>query len=241
MRDHGPRDRGLILLGALLLAGAGATAQPPAAPDRPPKRGLPPAVSLSLPLRFDSEVVRLEVLPDSVQIEGFYRFACTQARGHPLSLFYPYPADSLMGAARTLLLEGRAPGEAWAPLEFQEVPRGRGARWVLPPCRADTLEVRTVYRQARYAPHAVYIVSSTQAWGRPLRHARFEITLPPGAIEPSFSFPFERQAPRAPDARAWHLFEARGFLPDHEITVDWKESPRRTTTPGGAGGEDRAR
>ena len=234
MRDR--LQRGLRLaLGAALLGGASAAAQPPAAPDRARTTGLPPAVSLALPLRFDSEVVRLEIIPDSVQIEGLYRFACTQARGAPLSLVYPYPSDSLMGGARTLQLEGRGPGEVWTALEFKEVSNGRGVRWVLPPCRSESLEVRTVYRQARYAPHAVYIVSSTQAWGRPLRHARFEISLPPGASEPRFSFPFELQAPRAPNARSLHVFEATEFLPDHEITVDWKEPPRRATAPGGAG------
>jgi hypothetical protein len=100
--------------------------------------------------------------------------------------------------------------------------------------------VRTIYRQARYAPHAVYIVSTTQAWGRPLRRARFEISLPPGASEPRFSFPFELQAPRAPNARAVHVFEARDFLPDHEITVDWKETPQRPAAPGGAGSGGRS-
>lgn len=242
MIRHGRRQVGVrLVMSVVLLAGASATAQPEAKPDRAPTPGGPPAVSLSLPLRFDSEVVRLEILPDSVQIEGLYRFTCSQARGNPLTLFYPYPADSLMGGARTLLLEGRTPGGEWTALEFREGTSGRGVRWVLPPCTADSLEVRTLYRQARYAPHAIYIVSTTRAWGRPLRHARFEISLPPGAREPRFSFPFELQAPRTPHARALHVFEATEFLPDHEITVDWKDAPRRGTPPGGTGLEGGAR
>jgi len=199
-----------LALGAVVLGAATAAAQPPSA-------------GLTLPLRFDSEVVRLEIGPDSVQIEGIYHFACASKRDSPLSLFYPYPKDSLMGGSRTLLLEGRIPGEAWAALEFEEIPGGRGARWRLPPCRAETLDVRTVYRQARRASHAVYIVTTTKAWGRPLRRARFEITLPPGATEPRFSFPFVWQAPRTPNEHARYVFEATDFLPDRDITVDWKK------------------
>jgi hypothetical protein len=193
-----------LLLGA---AGAIAAAAPP---------------GVLLPLRFDSEVVRLFIEPDSVRIEGLYRFACAREAGAPLALFYPYPSDSLMGGARTLSLESRAPGEAWEPLRFEELPAGRGVRWWVPACRAETLDVHTEYRQARRATHAVYIVTTTRMWGRPLRRARFEIFLPVRiAGEPRFSYPFQPLAPRTPEGWAGYVYEATDFLPEREITVDW--------------------
>jgi hypothetical protein len=182
-----------------------------------------PAADSRFPLQFESEVVRLFVEPDSVRVEGLYRFACTDAGGSDIALAYPYPADSLMGGARTLYLRARAPGGLWEPAVFTEAPRGRGVRWRLPGCTADTMEAHTEYRQARRANHAVYIVTTTRAWGRPLRRARFEVYLPPGATEPRFSHPFEYRAARGPQERPGWVLEARDFLPDREIVVDWNE------------------
>jgi hypothetical protein len=201
---------------AFLLWTAGATTLVAAQPPFP-----------ALPLRFDSEVVRLFIEPDSVRVEGLYRFACANREGAPLTLFYPYPSDSLMGGARTLSLEGRATGEVWEPLAFEELPAGRGVRWWVPACRSDTLEVHTEYRQALRAAHAIYIVTTTRVWGRPLRRARFEVFLPVRiAGEPVFSYPFRPLAPRTPEGTLGYVFETADFMPDREITVDWTRGPQ---------------
>jgi len=171
-------------------------------------------------LRFHSEIVRLSVVEDSVEIEGIYRMLCRpSARQELAALFYPYPRDSLLGGARSLLLEARVPGGAWEALDFRDTAQLSGARWTIPLTWGDTLDVRTVYRQALHANYARYIVTTTQVWGRPLVHARFEITLPEGAEPEEFSFPFRKQEE---DERTYYLFEADEFLPDHDITVTWK-------------------
>jgi hypothetical protein len=84
----------------------------------------------------------------------------------------------------------------------------------------DTLEIRTIYRQALHSRYARYIVTSTAAWGRPLTHARFEIFLPPGAIPREFSFPFERHLS---GGEVFYVFEAKDFLPARDITVYWSQ------------------
>lgn len=170
------------------------------------------------PLQFESEVVKLRVEEDSLRVEGIYRLR-RRAEGMIPALFYPYPADSLLGGGRTVLLRVRTPEGSWAPLRWQESSRPAGARWLLPFFRGSVLELHTVYRQARSGCYARYIVTTTRAWREPLAHARFEIELPPGAEPLAFSHDFARE-PGAPDGP--YVFEAADFWPDRDITVTWR-------------------
>jgi hypothetical protein len=61
-------------------------------------------------------------------------------------------------------------------------------------------------------------VTTTQSWGRPLRHARFEIHLPEGAEPLTFSYPFE---PAEVRGRCFYSYEARHFMPERDIIVEW--------------------
>ena len=150
-----------------------------------------PAISASDPeesptgkdehLRFDTEIIRIHVEPDSLRIEGHYRFVVPTPGPGFQNLLYPYPADSLLGSARTVSLEWRQGDRPWRTLDYRELQNGSGALWPVPLPEEGWVEVRTVYRQERLAAYGRYIVTTTQGWARPLRHARFEIHLPPGA------------------------------------------------------------
>jgi hypothetical protein len=206
MRDRRGSDPARRLATSLLLASLLAAATAPA------QRGLP--------LRFESEVVRLLVAPDSVTVDGLYVMSCAPDAEGSTALFYPYPRDARLGGARSLELTVRVrPDTAWRAAPFREIADGRGARWQLPLSPGDTLEVHTVYKQALRANFARYIVTTTSGWEHPLRHARFEITLPENAEPVSFSFPFER-CDR--DGRRVWCYEATGFRPDRDIDVSWR-------------------
>ncbi len=195
-----------------LLAGAfPVSAQLRRSPEARPESG-------GFQLRFLSEVVRIAVALDSVTVEGTYRLLSRAGEGRLAPILYPYPLDDRMGKARTVSLECRVPGKPWQPLGFRELPGGGGAAWSLP-LLADTLEVRTLYRQGLHADYARYIVTTTQSWGRPLERARFEILLPRGAEAEFFSFPFE---PGDCGGRPCFVYETTGFFPDRDIEVRWR-------------------
>ena len=167
-------------------------------------------------LRFDSEEIFIDVRGDVVEVTGTYHFQVEGGRPAAQPMLYPYPQDARLGAATTLRLEMRQPDGRWTPLEFEELPP-RGVRWRLPAVDTDTLTVRTVYRQPMRTTYARYIVTTTQHWGRPLRRASFEIRLPPGARNPTFSYPFR---PKGPSVLVW-TFEADDFLPHADIVVKY--------------------
>jgi hypothetical protein len=190
----------------------------------------PPIPRPALPVAFDSEIVRLLVEEDSLRVEGTYRFLCRSTGPSTITLFYPYPEDSLLGGAHTESLEGRIPGEAWQPLRFEELPSG--VRWWVPVDLGDTLVVRTVYRQALRSTYARYIVTSTQVWGRPLSRARFEVYLPEGAELERASFPFELD-PAAPGA-PFYSFETEvhaGTGHRHRVAAPQKGETRPAVAP----------
>jgi len=168
-------------------------------------------------LRFDRETVVLRVDVDTLEVEGWYRMLCAPAGMRNAPLFYPYPRDSLMGAARTVLVECRGVAGNWRPVVHFERPP-MGIRWTVPLTVSDTLTVHTVYRQALHGSSARYIATTTRSWNRPLTEARFEIQLPDGYDPVTFSHDFvEHPAPRG----RLFVYEKSEFWPDADISVTW--------------------
>ena len=178
---------------------------------------LPQAFSVS----FDSEWVRLTVIGDSLEVHGTYYLLCRQRTGASVSLFYPFPRDSLLGGARMVSLSASVGGNPASDVKWEESRGAPGVRWRTPPCIGDTIVIDAVYRQRLTTSYARYIVTTTRAWQRPLRLARFEIRLPPGAAPIEFSFPFEA---RADATGRYYGFESRDFFPDRDVTVRWRQA-----------------
>jgi hypothetical protein len=177
-------------------------------------------VASVVPITFDSEVIRLFIERDTLIVDGTYHLVCRPSDLEVIPLIYPFPKDSLLGEVRMVLLEGRSPRGPWHPIPFEELPSYISAvRWLVPMDLGDTLQVRAVYHQALHDHYARYITTSTQAWGRPLRRARFEVYLPDQTKPVDFSFPFHADPV---DGRNRFVYEAEGFLPEKDIIVRWK-------------------
>jgi len=200
-RARGPAGLGLAV--ALLAAAAGPAAGP---------------------LRFDSELIRLEVRGDTLRVEGFYRYLASNRR-EATPLVYPFPVDSLLGKAWPEAFAWRpAAGLPWQPVSATGRPGLSGRILVLPADPSERPELRAVYAQLLLTNYARYIVTTTQAWGEPLREARFELTLPPGMQLTESSFPFVREG------KCW-VFETTDFMPAVDIIVRWGPAAPAARTP----------
>jgi hypothetical protein len=170
------------------------------------------------PVSFDSERIRLHIVGDTLEVRGTYWLLCLRPTSSPLSLIYPFPRDSLLGGARMVSLHARVGTLGEAPISWENVAATySGVRWIIPPCSSDTIEIESVYRQKILTRYARYIVTTTRAWEQPLKHAAFEIHLPPGAKPVEFSFPFKKVT-----GSDYYAYEESEFFPDRDITVRWE-------------------
>jgi hypothetical protein len=212
-----------IALGACVALTAGVWSPPAQASDllaagsaAPPRPG---PIATGFPLRFDSEIIHLRIVGDSLEVDGTYFLACQLPYDQPISLFYPFPKDSLLAGARMVDGRARIGDGPWEALRFQALPGRNGVRWWVPACPGDTIEMQGRYRQGLRETYARYIVTTTRAWQQPLRHARFEIRLPDGAEPVKFSFPFVAERDSTGVVYVW---ETDSFYPDRDITVRWR-------------------
>jgi len=195
-----------------------------------PRQPPPHSLEHAFPLEFDSEEIHLIVEPDSLTgqpgrtlvVDGTYRLVCHAATG-VMSLMYPFPADPRMGQARPVRLEIRAPGGDWVPVEHALLPNASGLRCRVPLLSVDTLEFHAVYRQELIESYARYIVTTTRAWGKPLRRARFTVCLPAGMELAEASYPFAADT-TAPAPR--YAFLTEDFWPERDIVVEWRPAAR---------------
>ncbi|MFB3908856.1 MAG: hypothetical protein ACE15D_10675 [Candidatus Eisenbacteria bacterium] len=171
---------------------------------------------------FDSEWIRLAVLGDSLEVRASYFLRCREPDGARVTLFFPFPEDSLLGPARMISLHAGVERAALSAIPWRPMPPTSAmsaVRFETPPCTGDTVFVDAVYRQQLLGPYARYIVTTTRAWHRPLRHARFDVRLPEGAVPIDFSFPFEA---REDSVGRFYSYEVDSFYPDRDIIVRWK-------------------
>jgi len=171
-------------------------------------------------LRFDRETVVLRIAPGVVEVDGRYEFLSAGTGPDSVSLFYPYPRDSLLGPAETRVVEGGCDRGPVRPMPFVEHPPA-GVGWRVPLSGCKRLTIHTIYRQRLETTYARYIVTTTAAWGRPLRRARFEIHLPPGTVPEQFSFPFKKDS-RA-GGNTW-TYETTDFMPATDVVVRWRSA-----------------
>jgi|GEM_PF-2114195 len=194
-------------------------------PARRLRRGLGPVVLAALAFgcgarpgasdpRFVSETVRLEIDAAEFSVEGTYFF--TGGTNHTdFPVFYPFPADAGLGPAELVgawIRTNRGAEEPLGALVFRD-----GLRFRLPFSTADSCSVRVRYRQASPERRAVYILRSTQAWGRPLERAEFVAVCTQAATDPVFNYPFRASAP----SPGTYTFEASPFLPEEDLVIRW--------------------
>jgi len=181
-------------------------------------RAAEPPPAPVLPLRFDAETVSITIAGDSAQFSGEYRFVRSRPDSAGTAILFPYPVEPRLGGARTLSLEARVPGGEWRAIPHEEMPELTGCAWELPADPGGILEVRAIYRQALLARYARYIVSTTNRWGHGLSRARFEVHLERGERLRRVNFPFRMVSARG---QSFYCYEARDFLPNRDIELEW--------------------
>jgi len=167
-------------------------------------------------LRFARERVVVEVSPGRTRVAGWYWFSNDSDAPLELSLFYPFPVDSVHLYPSEILVE-RERGSGREPLGFARQETGVVWRMAFGP-REETA-VRVEYVQEILDRHAVYIVTTTRHWARPIDVAEFEFRVPADIGNVNLSFvPDTKEA--AGDTAVYRLKRTR-FMPTGDLVVTW--------------------
>lgn len=128
-------------------------------------------------VRFDSEVIRVTVDPERITVDGLYRLYNPLPFSMTQWIYYPTPVGGGLEPADSLLIE-LLPSSTEGDRRVLHPEEKRGGQYygVRVPGQGVS-EIRAIYSQLHNGTYGRYILTTTAGWGRPLRHAVFEITL----------------------------------------------------------------
>jgi hypothetical protein len=167
-------------------------------------------------VRFDSEVIRVNVNSERITVDGLYRLYNPLPFPMTQWIFYPTPVGGGLKPADRLSIELLPGGKERSTMVLHpEEKRGGEYYGVKVPGRGIS-EIRAVYSQLHNGTNGRYILTTTAGWGRPLRHAVFELTM--DSVELTSS-----NYPVAELGDGKWTFERREFMPE----MDWEFTFRK--------------
>ncbi len=176
-----------------------------------------PEASPALPVTFYREYVIVEPAQGRTRVDGTYYFRSVEDEPLAIAIHYPFPVDRhhlyplRIGAWQ--LVDG-----AWKPLGYKRSATGIG--WDMTFAPGEERAVRVEYVQETRRNHAIYIVTTTKLWGRPIEVAEFEFRIPTDLPNVRLSFEPDREEARG-DTTVYYM-RRTGFLPDEDLTVTWE-------------------
>ncbi len=133
---------------------------------------------------FFQENITFRLDGANLNVEGYYWFSNYSDKPVNSDLFYPFHYNS---------------GEQIDSIQIFNISAGQktgfknegkyGISFILHIAAFDTVLFQIKYRQKLNADSAVYILKSTQAWGKPLNYAEFKLVTPESLLIKNFSYP----------------------------------------------------
>lgn len=183
----------------------------------PSCRSAEPEPAASVPLRFHREHVTVEPSDRRVRVVGVYYFRNESDRPLATAIEYPFPVDrNHMMPFRIRVWEEAE--EGLTPLGFTRA--DASVRWQMQFAPREERIVRVEYVQEIKRNRAVYIVTTTHAWGRPIELAEFEFRVPAHLEDVELSFEPDHVSVSG-DTVVYYM-RATDFLPDSDLTVAWR-------------------
>jgi hypothetical protein len=176
------------------------------------------------PVRFDRERIEIRVQGGLIQVTGLYHYRNSSRLPTLLTLAVPFPIDAAHPAPVSVALAEAA--EDGRPLgEIDPSRWGRGVRFRLTFQPGEAKWIRLDYAQPTRVANGRYLLTTTQAWRRPIGRAEYLLHLPGSSQLVSSSYAL---AP-VPAAGPWrtYTFSKTSFLPTENWDFAWKEEPAR--------------
>jgi hypothetical protein len=168
-------------------------------------------------VKFVREHVRVEPADGRTRVVGIYSFRNDSDSACGVGMRYPFPIDR--GHLYPMLIrvcEERSGGTE--PMGF--VHEEAGVAWQLRFAPREEKVVRVEYVQEIREKRAIYIVTTTRQWMRPIDVAEFEFRVP-ASLE-GVRLSFEPDCSEAVGDTTVFRMTRREFMPDSDLTVTWE-------------------
>jgi len=173
------------------------------------------------PIHFWREHVRVEPSDGRTRVVGVYYFRNLSDEPVETSILYPFPVDRYhMPPFKVRAWQER--NGVFQPMGFT---RGDAfIRWKTRFAPHEEKVVRVEYVQEIKRNYAIYIVSTTRQWQRPIEVAEFEFWIPRDLRDATLSFEPDR-IDTVGDTIVYFVRET-DFFPEEDLTVTWGADSR---------------
>jgi hypothetical protein len=167
---------------------------------------------------FVYEKIVLEVEPPELTVTGLYSFQNHFPHEIILPMLYPFPVDESQDFPHQISAF-RITNEGDERLDVTSRRPANAVRLDLSMGRKSSGEMKVTYSQKLRAQEARYILTTTKAWGKPLRSADYEIIVPENLRIISMSFPFDGVETSA--GKRHYYLHKEDFMPQTDLIVRW--------------------
>ena len=163
-------------------------------------------------LSFEAEELNFKLAKGYWEMDGLFHFASYVDEAVSIPIFFPIPADSLCLQPKLLALEVMEDSLASVSLTSQTK---SGLYFVvnMPPQHFCT--VRIAYSQELLGKSASYIITTANAWGKPLNFASYKLVVDNGITVNKLPFPAQTQTEEG------YYWEFYNFSPKGEFELEF--------------------
>lgn len=173
--------------------------------------------SLAGELRFYAENIEVTLCPpDTVAVSGEYFFTSSDSTPCKQRVTYPFPADP--GAEPPCLTSVKQ------HRSVQEIPFNRienGISFGVDVPANDTVAITVMYRQRFTNKTGRYILTTTDAWGRPLSNSTYFLRVPVTTNLDYLSY--ECDTVYTAGAYRVYSFFKKKFMPERDFVFSWQD------------------
>lgn len=168
---------------------------------------------------FVYEKIILEIEPRELTVTGLYRFQNRFPFEVTLPMLYRFPVDEYQDfpheiSTKSITAEGKQ------PLEFAWRRNNNAIRLNVSTEGKSSAEMRVTYSQRLKGKQARYILTTTKAWGKPLKSADYQLVLSENLKISSISFPFDRT--ETVSGKRFYFSHKENFMPDVDLIIRWE-------------------
>ena len=171
-------------------------------------------------VEFYQEEITFIVNDSIARVEGVYHFRNNTGKAFTMPVMFPFYVDSVTSYPDYIEAFMADSAGNITPLDFVDMPERGSIRMRIPLTNAPETVWYLNYEQSISAKRAVYIITSTAAWQKPLEQATYTFVVPDSFKdvevwpEPDTTF--------AGDSQIYKQCIKYQFMPAREMEISWR-------------------